>query len=280
MQAVILLGHGSMRSASGASMIRCAARLQARGVAPLVSAAFLNYTRPTLAETVERLRLRGATRILVQPYFLIDGVYVRQELPSLVASVAAQHLGVPFAIGNTLGAHPALIQLAAHRVQAAASALPATQAPRALLLMAHGTPLPEANDPLYMVAAQIAAQVGWNQWTVGYLDCNEPTIPEALAKLAGDGAGQIVALPYFLHLGRHVRDDLPTLIVKSRQELPRTTIVQSYHLDYDQLLVHALADRVSSALAEATPLAPASILALAARTQTERAPLNEEEHVQ
>jgi sirohydrochlorin cobaltochelatase len=253
MQAVILIGHGSLRSASGTAMIRCAARLRARRLAPLTGAAFLNYSRPTLAETVARLYARGASRVLVQPYFLIDGVYVRHDLPALVAAVAAHYPGLPFTLAETLGSHPALVRLAAKRVQAACSAQPPTAGPRGLLLMAHGTPLVEANAPLAVVAAQVAAATGCTVHAVGYLDCNHPDISTALAGLAAAGVTQIVALPYFLHLGRNVREDLPALLAQARTARP--PILQAHHLDYDPLLVEAVAGRVAAALA-GTPVIP------------------------
>jgi sirohydrochlorin ferrochelatase len=227
-------------------MIRCAARLRARGLAPVVAAAFLNYSRPTLAETAARCRTRGVTDVLIQPYFLIAGAYVRHDLPALVASVAAQYPDMRFSVGEALGDHPALIRLALQRVQGALDLLPPADGPRGLLLMAHGTPLPEANAPLYRVLEALAHEAGFEKQLVGYLDCNEPAIPTALAELAAGGARQIVALPYFLHLGRHVREDLPALLVQAQVALPATTIVAAHHLDYDPLLVEALAERISA----------------------------------
>ena len=90
MNAIVLIGHGSLHSDSGASMIRLAARLRQRGVAPIAEAGFLNFSRPTIAEAVAKCVQAGATSVTVQPYFLIDGVYVQQDLPGDVAKVAAQ----------------------------------------------------------------------------------------------------------------------------------------------------------------------------------------------
>jgi sirohydrochlorin ferrochelatase len=111
--------------------------------------------------------------------------------------------------------------------------------------MAHGTPLPAANAPLYQVAAQVADQTGIAHHRVGYLDCNQPEIPAALAELAEAGTTQIVALPYFLHLGRHVREDLPARVAQAQAALPQITICSAHHLDYDPLLVDALAERIA-----------------------------------
>lgn len=237
--AIILIGHGSLRSASGASMIRIAARLRERGVAPVVEAAFLNYSRPTLAETVAKVAALGVTSITVQPYFLIAGVYVQNDLRALVNEVNGQFPMLSFQLAPVLGDHPALIDLAQRRVQATRDAEATSVAP-SLLLMAHGTPLPAANAPLYQIADTLTNNLALAGSCVGYLDCNTPTIPDAIDQLIASGAQEILALPYFLHLGRHVAEDLPALIAAAQAKHPATAIRLASHLDYDLCLVDAV----------------------------------------
>jgi sirohydrochlorin cobaltochelatase len=268
--AVILIGHGSLRSASGASMIRIAARLReiapSTGVAPamacqttdIVEAAFLNYSRPTLAETVAKVVAMGVTTITIQPYFLIAGVYVQNDLRALIAEVNAQFPVLTFYLAPVLGEHPALTGLAQRRVQAALEATPQLDGPvegpvPALLLMAHGTPLPAANAPLYTIARTLVRNLGLSQSYVGFLDCNTPTIPDAIGQLVAQGAQRIIALPYFLHLGRHVAEDLPQLVAEAQAKHPAVAIDLAHHLDYDLCLV----DAVAGLLPAAQPLAQA-----------------------
>lgn len=242
--AIILIGHGSLRSASGASMIRIAARLRERGVAPVVEAAFLNYSRPTLAETVAKVAAAGATLITVQPYFLIAGFYVQNDLTALVAETSAQFSHIEFQLAPVIGAHPALTGLAQRRVQAALDAAQEADAAAAhtvsLLIMAHGTPLPEANAPLYTVAETLAQHLGLARASVSFLDCNTPTIPDAIDQLVAEGTRHIIALPYFLHMGRHVAEDLPQIIAVAQAKHAACAIQLAHHLDYDLCLVDAV----------------------------------------
>lgn len=256
--ALILIGHGSLRSASGASMIRIAARLRERGVAPIVEAAFLNYSRPTLAEVVSKVHAAGATMITIQPYFLIAGVYVQNDLHALIAEVGRDFPSVTFRLAPVPGDHPALIDLAQRRVQAVLDASDSALGAPSLLLMAHGTPLPDANAPLYTVADTLVKQLGLASSLVSYLDCNTPTIPAAFDQLVADGAQQIVALPYFLHLGRHVAEDLPALVAQAKAKHPNTSLLLAHHLDYDVCLV----DAVEGLLPAAQPLIQPQALAL------------------
>ncbi len=248
MQAVILIGHGSLRSASGAAMIRIAARLRTQGVAPVVEAAFLNYSRPTLAETVEKCRSLGVTRIVVQPYFLIAGAYVMHDLPQLLAGVAARYPELSFDMADALCDHPSMLALAIKR--AGAVLRPADhRASCGLLLMAHGTPLETANAPLYGILHGVQHALGLSTGRVGYLDCNQPGILAAADQLIAEGAKRIVALPYFLHLGRHVREDLPALVQQAQAAHPEIAVVTARHLGYDLLLVSAVAERAEAVMA-------------------------------
>ncbi len=239
--AVVLIGHGSLHSDSGSAMIRIAARLREQGVTSIVEPAFLNYNRPTLAEAVIKCKALGATKIIVQPYFLIEGVYVRNDLPALVKSVAAEHRDLIFEIAEAFGDHPAMAKLALKRVQAVD---PAPNPAAGLLFVAHGSPLEAANRPIDRVLRRVQTKTGYGAAAIGYLDCNQPDIPSAIAQLAESGVGHITALPYFLQVGRHVREDLPALFQAAQQRHPQTEIRTAEPLGYDLLLAEVAAERI------------------------------------
>ncbi len=261
MNGIVLIGHGSLRSDSGASMIRLAARLRERGVAPIAEAGFLNYSRPTLAEAVAKCVGSGATSIAVQPYFLIDGVYVREDLPEDVRKVAQQFPSLAIRVAPCLGFHEKLAAIALDRVRtvdpetaplletenAKPETIGANTADRrraALLVMAHGTPLEDANEPVRRLTAWVHKTAGYPLAATAYLDCNTPRITDAIESLAAQGAQKIVALPYFLHRGRHLRQDAPALLAAARQRYPAITLLEAPHIDYDLRLADVIAERL------------------------------------
>jgi sirohydrochlorin cobaltochelatase len=246
MLAVILVGHGSLHPGSGAAMIRLAARLRERGLAPLSGAGFLNYSRPAFASTIERAIRQGATEMVVVPYFLVPGKFVRVDLARLVASAQARHPSVTFQLAEPFGDHPALAQLI---LQRAAEADPApAPGPRALLILVHGSPRPESNAPVYALAERIQ---GFAQVVVCFMDLNAPSIGAAIDQVVGAGIRRLVAVPYFLQLGGHVRDDLPAEIAAARARHPGAAIRLAEHLGYAPVLADVIVDRVAEALAVA-----------------------------
>ncbi|MFZ1752174.1 MAG: sirohydrochlorin chelatase [Caldilineaceae bacterium] len=246
MKGIVLIGHGSIKNASGAAMIRLAARLREQGVAPVVEAGFLNYSRPTLAETIEKCVGLGVDWLFVQPYFLIDGVYVQNDLAQEIAQYAARWPGVRFVSGRSFGDHRLMAAIALDRVRAVDPSLGQARKQAGLLLMAHGTPNAPANAPLERIVGRLGVASDYCRVVVSYLDCNEPSIPAAIDYLVENGASRLVALPYFLHKGRHVQDDLPRLLAESRQRHPGLEIAKAAELGYDLRLAVLIAERVKN----------------------------------
>ncbi|MFY7951773.1 MAG: sirohydrochlorin chelatase, partial [Armatimonadaceae bacterium] len=79
----------------------------------------------------------------------------------------------------------------------------------ALLLLAHGSPRASANAALERLAVRMRERMEFGHVEIGYLECNEPSIPESIDLCATAGATEIVAVPWFLHIGTHVAQDLP-----------------------------------------------------------------------
>jgi sirohydrochlorin cobaltochelatase len=266
--AVMLVGHGSLRAGAGAAMIRLARAAQQHGLAPIVTAGFLNYSRPAFAEALDRVVAAGAAEVVVQPYFLVPGTFVSKKVPMLIEAGAAAHPTTALRLARPFGDHPALARLVLQRALEAdyRAGLPKnpdllpgqsllhtqwqssyTHHATGLVLMAHGSPDDSSNTPIRQVAERVRAGGHFAKVTTCFLDLNEPRIPEAIDAQFAAGVEQIVAVPYFLQLGNHVHDDLPAEIEAARARHPRRRILLSEHLAYDRLLLPVIADRVAEA---------------------------------
>lgn len=266
-RAVMLIGHGSLRPDAGAAMIRLAARAEVAGVAPMVVAGFLNDRRPTFAEALARCIHMGAGAVIVQPYFLGPGRLIHEDLAQLVEAARLAHPGLVLRTAQPFGSHPALARLVLKRALeadylAANPHIAIAGSPRALddgagwqplhmrqrtglLIMAHGSANAQANRPVYQIARQVRASRRYAATTVCFLERSKPGIPEAAAAMAQRGIDQIIAVPYFLHAGKHVCVDLPMQIEAARMYTRHGTIILAEHLGYDRLLVPVIADRVA-----------------------------------
>jgi sirohydrochlorin ferrochelatase len=116
----------------------------------------------------------------------------------------------------------------------------------AMLVMVHGSPRPIANQDMFAVVDVLRERGVFPIVEVGFMECNEPSIPDAIERCVELGAEQVVAVPYFLHTGNHVTDDLPTLLEEAQQQYPDVQFLMGDYLGHDPLLADVIAERAAS----------------------------------
>lgn len=291
MNAIILFSHGSLLCGAGETLKVHARKLQERGLAERVEVGFLNYSDPDFLVTVKDLSEAGVTQILVTPYFLVPGVFVKVNLPERIAEAKAQFPHIEFTVTEALGFDPRLADAVLESAWKATPSetwrntlaeathfcrpapvcplydtplcpkragngklgeviVPETQAERtsfkesALLVMIHGSPRPIANEKMYEVVQIVR---GFNLFAtveVGFMECNAPSIPEAIDLCVSHGVKEVVAVPYFLHTGNHVADDLPTLLEEAQEKYPNVRFLLGDYLGKSDALTEILESRI------------------------------------
>jgi len=112
---LIVFGHGSSIESANQAVRDVASAMALSGNYSLVETAFLEGGKPDLAEAGRNLVARGATRLVVLPYFLTLGLHLQRDLPKLVADVRAALGGVEIDVTPPLDGHPALKQILLER---------------------------------------------------------------------------------------------------------------------------------------------------------------------
>jgi sirohydrochlorin ferrochelatase len=120
--AVLLIAHGSRESSANDDLHELAARLSAAKEYPIVEACFLELAKPDIPTGGDRCVARGATRVLMVPYFLSAGVHLRRDLTAARDELARRYPDIDFHLGPPLGPHPLLDSLVAARVRELESA--------------------------------------------------------------------------------------------------------------------------------------------------------------
>ena len=78
----------------------------------------------------------------------------------------------------------------------------------AILLIAHGSRQPSANDDLHAMAARLSASGEHPIVEACFLELAEPDIPTGGGRCVARGANRVLMVPYFLSAGVHLRRDL------------------------------------------------------------------------
>jgi len=109
MTGFIVFAHGS-RVESANQAVRDIAAKMAISRGDIVEAAFLELSGPDLSGATTRLLARGASRIIVIPYFLTLGTHMQRDLPRLAEEASRQNGDVEIEVTSPLDGHPALLE--------------------------------------------------------------------------------------------------------------------------------------------------------------------------
>lgn len=115
---IVVFAHGSPVASANDAVRAVVAAMTAQGGFDLIETAFLE-AQPDLPSAVARLAERGATRIVVIPYFLTLGLHLQRDLPRIVAGLSQVHVGAEIVVTPPLDGHSALVQILLDRAREA-----------------------------------------------------------------------------------------------------------------------------------------------------------------
>ena len=112
----------------------------------------------------------------------------------------------------------------------------------ALILFAHGARDPEWAGPMRRIREAALARPGAPRVELAFLEFMTPTLPEAIAALAAEGARRVAVVPIFLAQGGHLKRDLPVLLEEARAAHPGCEITLATAAGEADPVVAAMAD--------------------------------------
>ena len=115
--ALLLIAHGSRRPEANADLESVAEQVRERVRYPVVQTAFLELAEPDVAAGGATCVERGATDVILLPYFLSPGKHVAEDLAAARDRLAARFPAVRFVLAEPLGRHPLLIDVIEDRAR-------------------------------------------------------------------------------------------------------------------------------------------------------------------
>ena len=116
------------------------------------------------------------------------------------------------------------------------------------LVVAHGSRRSAEDDVAEGVVRCIADLRPGRLVEAAYLQFQQPTIAEGVARLEGQGAGQVVVVPLLLVAGAHVARDLPAVLAEIGRQYPDIRLQQVEHIGAHPNLVALAAKRFHAAV--------------------------------
>jgi sirohydrochlorin ferrochelatase len=134
-------------------------------------------------------------------------------------------------------------------------------APIAVLLIAHGSRRPEANQELHDLAGRLAAMGQFPIVESAFLELAEPDIAAGADHCVVRGAVRVLLVPYFLSMGVHLTRDLTTARdqLAARHPFVRFTLGEPLgpHPLLDRLVLERISQTEAATVCEGPAVWPA-----------------------
>src|SRR5512146_1067870 len=118
----------------------------------------------------------------------------------------------------------------------------------AILLMAHGSRIPEANDAVREIAGMVRKMAGYDIVEVSFREQHLPNIQQGIDACVAQGAERVLLVPYFLYMGAHVQEDLPEEMAEAQKRYPHVGFAMGNHLGVHLKLAEVVVERIAEAL--------------------------------
>ncbi|MDE2776222.1 MAG: DR2241 family protein [Chloroflexota bacterium] len=203
--ALILAGHGSHISANTGGIVWAYVdRLRSWAVADEITACFWKEA-PAFSQVLDTVE---ANDVVIVPVFSARGYFTSDVLPSELglSGECATRDGKTIRLTRPVGEHPKLQSIVEGRLRATIERFGLQPEETAAAIIGHGTRRNRQSRDSARHQARRIRELNWLSEAIdAYLD-DEPDIPSVYRRTR---AANIIALPYFVADGSHVRQDIP-----------------------------------------------------------------------
>ena len=200
-RALVLVGHGSRRTAGNIKVQNLAKRVALHSNLPVYTG-YIELAPPHASIAIDQAVSEGATEVVVVPAVLLAAGHAKNDVPVLVNQARKRHPKVQFYSSRPLGVHPGMLEVLHDRIsQARATLGPCANDKVAVLLLGRGSSDPDANADVFKIGRLLTERQGLLGHDVGFIGVTQPTIEEAFKNLVTRRPRQIIVVPYLLYPG-------------------------------------------------------------------------------
>lgn len=115
MKGILVIGHGSRSKEAKEVFFKIVEQLK-ENMKSEVEGCFMEISEPQIPETIEKLYNRGVREIEALPYFLFNGIHIKEDIPEILQEVKAKHPDLKISMAQPIGYHDALIEILKERM--------------------------------------------------------------------------------------------------------------------------------------------------------------------
>jgi len=210
---------------------------------------YLEFATPIIRDGLDKLRDQGVTRILAVPGMLFAAGHVKNDIPSVLNTYAAQNTNVTIELGKELGVDPKMIRAAGARIQQALDgreddvALHETM----LVVVGRGASDPDANGNVAKVMRLLWEGFGFGWGETVYSGVTFPLVEPGLEHAVKLGFKRIIVFPYFLFTGILI-DRIYEHTDRVAKRHPEIEFIKASYLNDHPMVIETFKERVEQIL--------------------------------
>lgn len=119
---------------------------------------------------------------------------------------------------------------------------------KGILIIGHGSKSADAVSQFEQIVELVRSKTAVKCVEGAHMEMAEPGIPEMVAKMVAFGVTEIVAVPYFLYLGIHIKEDIPEILLTQKNIYPQVSFTFAKPIGVEPLLADILVKRYEETL--------------------------------
>ncbi len=116
MKGILILAHGSRVKETQDTITAVVDMLKDKIASTPNEIAYMEFCDVNIEKGIDNLVAKGVTQIKAIPYFLFEGVHIKEDIPNEIEQALKKHPGVTVTMGKTLGADPRLADILYDRI--------------------------------------------------------------------------------------------------------------------------------------------------------------------
>jgi sirohydrochlorin ferrochelatase len=242
---LLIIDRGSRESEVKDELKLICERIENCGGYDFASYCFLEVIPPYIEEGIRICLSKNVDSITVMPYFLYPGMKLKESVKQ--CAQLCHRMKIRVCIAKPLSYHSILHCIVLERINELKCkmnvAVPNKNCD--ILVIGHGSSDGGARTAFRHTMNNLIPF--YKSVNFCFLELDTPNIYEGVEKTVKLGTGFLIAVPYFLHKGVHVKKDIITELRAALEKFGRKDIFMTDHLGAGSQIIEAILDRAREA---------------------------------
>ena len=246
-RALLLIDRGSREPEAKEELSQLCNMIMEKSKYVYVDHCFLEVIPPYIEEGINTCISNNVDSITVMPYFLYPGMKLKDSVKKTAKICYDKKIKV--IIAKPLSYHTTLNSLIRDRISIAKERNKIVQADENcdILVIGHGSSDKSARTAFVHTINNLKPY--FRSVTFCFLELDEPRIANGIEKILSSNPNALIMVPYFLHKGAHIKNDVVKDInsALAKYNLKNIPVYITEHLGVDAKLVNMVLERAKEA---------------------------------